>query len=287
MDMSDESVRDLEQELRGSLHAAAPHPLPDMTDRLLARTAAIEQRRRWGGLPLVPALGAAAVVVIAVVAGVAIADLLPRTDPPGVGPSTAAVSPSPSPTVTPTPLSEPASTPTPSQTPSPSPSQSPSAAVFPGGSDCENESLGYIVSYPADWYANEAVDPDDPAFDPIAACQYFGEEPMELTPNAGLPPTVAVSFSREAEVPPPSTGATVLSDRAVTVAGQPATVRELEMSDAAAPFFRAGDRVYSYLIELPTGDYLLVSTSSTSNGDYESHTEVLDQMMETLDFIGS
>ena len=273
--MSDESVRDLEQELRRSLHAAAPHPASDLADRLLARTAATEQRRGWGGLAFVPALGAAAVVLIAVVAGIAFADLMPRTDPPGVGPATAAVSPSSSPSVDPTP--------TPSRTPSPSPS--PSAVVFPGGSDCENESLGYVVGYPADWFANEAVEAQD-GLDGVGACQYFGEEPMELASNAGLPPTVAISFSRVTEAPPPSTGATVLSEQFVTVDGQPATARETEQ-ETDAGFSQAGDRSYSYFIELATGDYLQVSTSSTANGDYQGHTEVLDQMMEALQLIGS
>ena len=280
--MSDESGRDLEQELRRSLHAAAPQPAPDMADRLLARTAAIEQRRAWGGLAFVPALGAAAVVVIAVVAGIAFADLLPRTDPPGVGPPTAPASTLPPPSVTPTPFSEPAFTPTP--TPSQTPSPSPSTAAFPGGGDCENESLGYTVGYPADWSANEAVEAQD-ELDRIEACQYFGEEPMEIGPNAGLPPTVAISFSRVAEAPPPSTGATVLSEQSVTVDGQPATARETE-PETDAGFSQAGDRSYSYVIELPAGDYLQVITSSMANGDYEAHTEVLDQMMETLQLIG-
>ena len=271
--MSDEFGRDLEQELRRSLHAAASRPTPDMADRLLARTAAIEQRRAWGGLAFVPALGASAVAVVAVVAGIAFGGMLPRTDPPGVGPPSAAVSPSPSPSVAPTP------------TPSLASSPSPSTTVFPGGNDCENELLGYTVGYPADWFSNEAVEPQD-GLDGIEPCQYFGEEPMEIGPNAGLPPTVAISFSRETEAPPPSTGATVVSERSVIVDGQPATARETEQ-ETDAGFSQAGDRSYSYVIELPAGDYLQVSTSSTSNGDYQGHTDVLDQMMETLQLIGS
>lgn len=269
--MSDKSGRDLEQELRRSLHAAAPHPAPDMADRLLARTAAIEQRRGWGGLAFVPALGAAAVVVVAVVAGIAFGDLLPRTDPPGVGPSSVAVSPTPSPSVAPTP------------TPSQAPSAAPSAAVFPGGGVCENESLGYTVGYPAGWYANEAIEPQD-GLDGVEACQYFAEEPMEIRPNAGLPPTVAIVFSRGDEELP-SSGITISSEE-TTIAGRPATVTESE-GTGDGPFFAEGDFSYGYQITLPDGRFLVASTYYANDGDYETHKLTLDQMMETLELIGS
>ena len=52
-------------------------------------------------------------------------------------------------------------------------------------------------------------------------------------------------------------------------------------------FFGAGDRAYEYLIELPDGDILLVSTTTHADGDYEEHRDVLDAMMETLELSGS
>ena len=57
---------------------------------------------------------------------------------------------------------------------------------------CTNEEFGFTVSYPAGWWANEALTPEDPALTPIPACTYFAEAPVELQPNAGLPAGIAV-----------------------------------------------------------------------------------------------
>jgi len=192
-----------------------------------------------------------------------------RRELPSVGgPSIGTAGPSASPSTTPTT----APPPTLPATPEPS-AESPK---------CENATLGYSVSTPPGWFGNEAVTPDDPELDPIPACQYFAEQPFEVSPNAGLPPTVAISFSRQADAPPPSDGAIMLSTEEVTVAGRPATVRETEgtMEDAF-------DRAYEYLVSLPDGDVLWVSTTTDADGDYTEHKRVLDLMMESLDLTGA
>ncbi|MGH2418585.1 MAG: hypothetical protein ACRDFY_09655 [Candidatus Limnocylindria bacterium] len=265
--MSDKAdLRDLERRIPAALHAAAPRAAPDLADRLLSRTRVEPQRRGWGGgLALVSALGAAAVVVFAIVIGLGIGNLLPSDRQPGV------VDPSTSP-----------ATPSASESASPEPSPTPTQ---PAELSCENEALGYRVSYPADWFPNEEVVPPDDGLDPVPACQYFGEAPMEIAPNAGVPPSVAIGFSRQPQAPPPGTGDTVLTAEEVTVAGRPATVRELEASDQAAPFFQAGDRIYQYTVSLASGEFLVVSTDSTRDGDYEAHKAVLDAMMLTLELL--
>jgi hypothetical protein len=77
--MTDESdLRDFERRIRLTLHAAAPRPAPDLADRLLRRTALVQQRRGLFGLSFAPALTAAAVVVAAVAVGIGLGNMLPR-----------------------------------------------------------------------------------------------------------------------------------------------------------------------------------------------------------------
>lgn len=273
MDMSDDSTpRDLEQRLVRSLHATAPRPAADLADRLLRTTAAVEQPRGWRGLGFAPPLGAAAAVILAVVVGLQLGNLLPAGDQPDVGASSATAIPS---------------TPSPTNAASPTIAPSPSAEVFPGGSRCTNETFGFTVGYPAGWWANEEIVPDEPELTPIPACLYFAEEPVELRPNAGLPPAIAITVGLAEEplgdAPPPYE---VVETRETTVDGRQATVEEIEMTDDAAPFFAAGDRSYGYRIGLPNGETLVVGTASTATlGDFESHKRILDQMMETLELI--
>ena len=258
---------DIERRLADALHAAAPVAPAGLADRLLDRTAATDQRRGWfAPRNLASSLAIAAVVTLAVVAGLQVGGLLPSVGGPPIGTQGPSASASAVPSTAPTTA--------PSETPEPS-------AASP---KCENATLGYAVSTPAGWFGNEAVTPADPALDPIPACQYFGEQPFEVSPNAGLPSTVAISFSRQADAPPPSDGAIVLSAEEATVAGRPATVRETEGTGDDS-FFGAGDRAYEYLVSLPNGDVLWVLTTADADGDYEEHKRVLDQMMESLELI--
>jgi hypothetical protein len=275
MDMTDESdLRDFERRIWLTLHAAAPRPAPDLADRLLRRTAVVQQRRGFG-LSFAPALAAAVVVVAAVAVGIGLGNMLPRGSNEG-GPS--------EPTMTSAPPS-----PTLEAPPSPSPTEavpSPSASVgpFPGGAaSCENESIGFVVSYPADWWANERVDSGDPPLTPIEACQYFAEEPVELVQNAGLPPGIVINAGLEEQpLGNPEQPIEVLSSRVVEVAGRPATVEEIERTGDTV-FQRAGDRSYAYRISLASGETLLFGTLNQRPSEhYDSRKLVLDRMMETL-----
>ena len=271
--MTDERITEqLERRLTEWCHATAPLPPPGLADRCLGRTAAVEQRRGWGGLGFGPALAAAAVVLIAIVVGLRLGNLLPVAEQPPVG--SAPVSASPTPSANPTPSSPPPASPEPTVTPSPE--------TFPDGNRCRNETLGFEVAYPADWFANEAVEPDVEGLDPVEACRYFSDEPMEIRPNAGLPATVAIVFNLVEEEPPAS--GNTLSSEEVTVAGRPATVTEIE-GTGDGPFFAEGDFSYGYRITLENGQFLLAATHYANEGDYEGHKEVLDRMMETLDLI--
>lgn len=278
--MNDEiNAGDLERRLARSLHAAAPRPAPDLADRLLRQTAVVGQRRGWTGLRFAPALAAAAVVVIAIVAGLALGTLLPRNDRIG-GPSVTEV-PSPSESATPSASA--------SASEAVSAEPSPSAAPLADGNQCESTENGYAVRYPADWWANDAVVPEAPELTPIPACVAFAEEPVELIPNSQLPPAVAISGG--ITEPPPEDASQpieILSSRQVEVAGRPAEVVETRWTEDVL-FFRAADRLYEYRIELPSGQTLLFSTHMNEVIDdetYEAHKLVLDAMMQTLELTG-
>ncbi len=269
----DRDLRDLERRLSHALEAAAPRPDPRLAERLLSRTAGVSQRSRstlFSFLP--PALATVMVAAVAVAAGFALSGL-PRNigGPDATGDPTTAVSPSETPS---------------SATPEASaPAPSPSTGALPDGQRCTNEVLGFAVSYPADWFTNDEVEQE--FGDPTPACKYFSSQAMEIRPNAGLPPTVAISFERWTEVPPASEGWEVIARTETTVAGLSAVVIEMEQtSDAGAPFSSPGDRTYGYEIELPDGSVLSAGTGSSATGDYEDHKAVLDQMVETIELTG-
>jgi hypothetical protein len=269
-------LRDLEQRLAQTLHATAPRPSAGDIDRLLRTAVASPQRRRPFGLSFAPVLAAASMVALAVVVGLGIGGLLNRGPSPGDPSATPVptVSPSASPSATPSPTARP---------PSPSP-----ASVFPGGdASCENESIGFTVTYPADWWANEVVD-DDPAGDPIPACLYFSEEPLELIQNAGLPRGIAIIAALEDEpAGNPEQPIEVVSSREVVVDGLPATAEEIEWTEDTG-FQRDGDRSYGYRIPLPDGRVLLIGTSNQPpSEEYQLRMDVLDRMMERMDLTGS
>jgi hypothetical protein len=277
MDMNESDLHDLERGLSASLHASAPHAEPDLADRLLRRTAMVGQQRGFFGLPLSAALAAAAVVVLAVALGLGLGYLIPRQDFVG-GPSE---SPMPSPASTST--APPSATPEPSDAPSADPS--PSAAGFENANRCTNDEAGYSVDYPADWWANERVVPESPGT-PIAPCVAFAEEPVELIPNSQLPPSVAISGG--ITEPPPEDATQpmeILSSRQTEVAGRAAEIVETRWTEDVF-FFRAGDRLYEYRIELANGQTLVFSTHMNELFDaqaYAANMVVLDTMMETLE----
>lgn len=272
--MNDERIlEDLERRVARSLHATAPHAAPDLADRLLRRTAAEPQGRRWGGLGLLPALAAAAaVVLIAIVVGLQLGNLLPRSEPPAVGSSGDSIDPSPSAT----PPAEPTLVPT--------SEPSGSAEPLPEGSECTNQEFGFTVRYPAEWWANDEIAAPDPVVAPIPACTYFAEEPVDLQPATDVPPAVSIIVDVE-EGPPPGAPVDyeVISSEQTRVDGLDATIQEIEWPTDTI-FIPAGTRSYGYHVEMPNGETIVIATSSTATlGDYADHKRVLDEMMETFE----
>ena len=262
--MNDERIeQDLERRLAAWMAAAAPSPSPGFADRVLRLTATTPQRASWTGwFAVASAVGAAAAVGLAVVIGLQFGRIAPGpTVPTGAVPT---ATPSPSPT------------PIHSEAP-PTPSVSPSGV--PDVYRCENATDGYALDVPSNWYANPRMEAGE-GFDAVAACRFFGPTEFEIAPNAGLPNGVAISIQVVPNAPPPA-GEVVESGETV-VDGRDATVRLVQTtSEGLTP---AGTLVYEYLVMMDDGRVLLIGTDSSRDGDFEEHREVLDAMMETVDF---
>lgn len=147
---------------------------------------------------------------------------------------------------------------------------------------CINDDISFTVDYPALWWANEEIVPADPTFTPIPACTYFAPQPVEIAPNAGLPPGIAIWFDSETQFE--ITGE-VRSQEETTVDGRRALVVETEASGQSG-FEPEGTRTYRYVIDMGDGSEVLVATSTQYVDDaaYEEAKPILDAMMETLDF---
>lgn len=254
--MSDRGLPDLEARLARALESNAPRPDPGLAARLLARTAEIPQRRGLAAFftALITPMMVAAVVMAAIAVGFAIS-ALPRN----VG----VTGPSPSPSVT-----DAAPTPSPSMTDATTPMPS------PGVAECTNEQDGYTVAYPDGWWANEFVEGGE--VDDVAACRFFAPEEIEIRP-ASQAAGMAIAIGRQPTAPP-------LEGEATTVGGREAVVLE-GVSTEDGPFDPAGTRTRQYWIEL--GDEWLVGTTSDGpawEGDYDENVEILDAMMDSLEF---
>jgi hypothetical protein len=189
--------------------------------------------------------------------------------------------PTPTETATATPEPTEIGTPEPTGTATPSPT---SEAAFEDPQTCTNDSIGYTVDYPGDWWANELIDPgeDDPGFTPIIACTYFASEPVELQPNAGLPSGIAIQFAEADDAF--QTDGERLAEDAVTVDDRDG-IRFEDRPRPSAGFVPEGSLVYGYAIEIGDGRYLVATTDNIlqEDGPYEESKGVLDAMMETLE----
>ncbi len=150
--------------------------------------------------------------------------------------------------------------------------------------ECENEELGYEVDYPGEWWANERIDPEDDNLDPIAACQFFATEQVELQPNAGLPNGIAIRFEIPEQDIDPNEGGDVISDDETTIDGREARVVELE-PEPQAGFVPEGSRMYRYVVEIDDGRQLMATTDNILQDDarYDEAKPILDAMMDTLE----
>jgi hypothetical protein len=268
----DRDLRDLERRLPAALTRGTPPALPGLADRLLARTAGTPQRRHSFSMSLPTVAVAGAIVVIAIIVGLGYSRF---TRQPGV--EVPPVTSSPSFEQDPSPSDELDSTPVaPTVAATPSPSSAPSATEAQA---CTNTADGFTVEYPSDWFTNDRVEQE--FSDPVPACRYFGADPLEILPNAGLPPTVAITIQRASEPPRGDPNATVVRRDEVVIDGRPAVVTEEEWPvdpDQAT----SGHRRTTYTIETASGDFLVAATKEAGD-DHEPIGAVLEAMMASIE----
>ncbi len=177
----------------------------------------------------------------------------------------------------------PADTASPAVTPAgrPSPSPTRTEAAFEDPRRCENDELGFAVSYPGDWWANPRIEGEGGA-QPIPACTYFAPDEVDLQPGTDDLTGVAIRFDLvDADV---SRSGEVIFEDEVPVDGRSTVVVELE-PEPQLGFVPEGARIYRYLVGMNGSD--LVATADDIHHDaYEENKEILDRMMQTIEIDG-
>lgn len=226
------------------------------------------QHRSWF-VPFVPALAAAGAAAVVL----AVAALIGEGGPPTGGPQ--------SPTQQPSPTSVPSMTPGATPGPTAEPTQEPAGASVSNGPDtCEDDSVGYRVAFPDEWWWNQ---PFESELGPHANCRYFAADSFDVTTvsrDEPLPAGVAIFVSVIGPDGALGQLGDVVTSEELTVAGRAA--RREEQVHAPGGFLVPGERIYRYVIELPE-DRQLVFTTGNQVGDYDVNREVLDGMMATLE----
>lgn len=141
---------------------------------------------------------------------------------------------------------------------------------------CQNDLLGYRVSYPADWFVHEA----DSALN-LGECEAFGPAPFEalagVTGVRGQSARIYLGPCAGRETPP-------TFRQEVSIDGFPSYVEE---------FHQAGDGYYWYVVDLRPdigsdvecrGPNAFVRTEIGWPGEYEANKAVVDLMAGSLDF---
>lgn len=151
---------------------------------------------------------------------------------------------------------------------------------------CEHSSGAYRVILPEGWWTNPEF--EDPELGPVAACRFFAPTDFDVTTGDRERPHPAGTAIWLDHLDSSCVGYInpILTSRATTVAGYPATVSELAFGkeETNPPF------TYEYLVSLTPdidcesgGRYLLAFTRRDVPGEYEQNKAVLDQMMQTIE----
>lgn len=265
--MNERHDDNLERRLADWLESHAPRPAADMADRMLRQTALESQSGRgWLAWP-VNALAIAGVAAVAVVTGLAVAQLL-------ASPVGEQVDPTPSPSVAITPTT--AATPRAQVTPEPSsPIEAAVRALFETPDTCFNEVDDYRIDFPEAWYTNTA-------FSDFASCRFF--HPTTYEAAEGEPPRVAIAFEATEGL---TIGAlaiyTMEEPEELEVNGLPAVRTELHNLNEPQSLY-----IYRVLLdpEDETGPSIGATVDSRNHPDYETSKAVLDRMMETIQPMG-
>lgn len=144
---------------------------------------------------------------------------------------------------------------------------------------CTNNDIGYQVNYPPDWQTNPG--------EVLASCQVFDPESATV-PEYTESTEKAVYLRFEENVPfdlaaKENMGERHLSRQDLTIQGNQAVAVESESTGKA--MLPEGMRTYSYIVDL--GDRTMIATTYDIPGnDYQRNKQILDRMMETIQFKG-
>lgn len=167
--------------------------------------------------------------------------------------------------------------PTPDGTGDESPAASPTATAL--GQECFSPDGGYRIAFPQDWHVNdpEGIDP----------CAWFHPEEFTLpvaTEVTDVAIHVSIADSDFSDISEGITGGRevkeVLSEEQVDIGGRDAL--RAETVDSGEALFPEDTRQTIYAVDWD-GRTLLASTTDLADGDYDSHVEVLDRMVMSLD----
>jgi hypothetical protein len=146
------------------------------------------------------------------------------------------------------------------------------------GETCTNDAAGYTVNYPTGWMTNPRG--------VLNFCQVFDPTSISL-PERSSSFDEAIHLRIDAIPFERATGEddiidTELTRRTTTIDGYQAVVTESESTGRG--LLPAGVRSYTYIIDLGNDSIMVASTYDLGEQQYSRNKQVLDQMMDSLDF---
>ncbi len=145
---------------------------------------------------------------------------------------------------------------------------------------CENPEASYRIDYPADWETNTG--------DVVAECSLFDPAPIEIEPGTEIGFEIAIAvrvdnvpFERVTEE---DTAVEVTSREKTTVAGRQAV--RIEGDGTGQASVPEGMGVYRYAVDVD-GATLIAATYDAGELAFETKKQVLDEMMASLEFVGT
>jgi hypothetical protein len=144
--------------------------------------------------------------------------------------------------------------------------------------ECHNRTEGYVVEYPAGWNVNSN--------DILGPCRLFNPGPIQIPRDSELPIDIAVTIWLEPVDFETLTGEVmgrrVISREETTVDGREAM--RIEGETTGEGLHDRGIRTYEYFVHL--GDTTMAaSTYDVGDLPFERKRRILDDMMETFDFV--
>lgn len=143
---------------------------------------------------------------------------------------------------------------------------------------CTNNTVGYQVNYPKDWKTNSGK--------VMNRCQVFDPQ-SAMVPEGTESTSKAIYLRIEKNTPfdliaKENVGEQHLSNQPLTIANNQAVAVESESTGKA--MLPEGQRTYSYIINLGDNRTFVATTYDIKGNHYSKNKQILDRMMETIEF---